>query len=101
MTDQQILERMTEIVADTLGLEDLRLEPSMSAADVDGWDSLAMVQIVVAVEKAFNIRLRTGEIASIKSVGEFVARIASRSRNVPASPWAPGSPVTARTDWSR
>jgi acyl carrier protein len=64
-------------VADILGLDGLRLEPSMTAADVPGWDSLAHVQIVVAVENDFNIRLRTGEIAAIQTVGELVARVAS------------------------
>lgn len=78
MTDDQILQRVSEIVADTLGLDGLTLVPSMTAADVDGWDSLTNVQIVVAVERAFGIRFRTGEIAAIRNVGDFIAGIASR-----------------------
>ncbi|HYN08786.1 MAG TPA: acyl carrier protein [Vicinamibacterales bacterium] len=78
MTDDQILYRVGEIVAETVGLATLALTPATTAADVEGWDSLANVQIIVAIEKRFGIRFRTGEIASIKSVGELVARIASR-----------------------
>lgn len=78
MTHQQILARVSSIVADVVGVDDLSLAPAMTAADVDGWDSVANIQIVVAVEKAFDIRLRTGEIASLKNVGELVERIAAR-----------------------
>lgn len=78
MTDDQILNRVGEIVGETVGLETLVLTPTTTAADVEGWDSLANVQIIVAIEKRFGIRFRTGEIASIKNVGELVARIAAR-----------------------
>jgi acyl carrier protein len=78
MTDDQILLRVGEIVADTVGLDTLVLTPATTAADVEGWDSLANVQIIVAIEKRFGIRFRTGEIASIRNVGELVARVAAR-----------------------
>ena len=80
MTHAQILEQVSEIVADTIGLESLVLTPASTAADVEGWDSLANVQIIVAIEKRFGIRFRTGEIATIKNVGELIARIAGRFR---------------------
>jgi acyl carrier protein len=79
MTSEVILARVTRLVAETLDLEDLTLGPQMTAADVEGWDSLANIQIFVAIEKAFGIRFRTGEIAGIRNVGELVERIASRS----------------------
>jgi acyl carrier protein len=78
VTDEDLLRRVSEIVADVLGHDALTLTRSMTAADVDGWDSLANIQIVVAIEKAFGFRFRTGEIASIDCVGTLVARIASR-----------------------
>ena len=81
MTSDEILDGLTEIVAETLALENLRLEPSMTAADLDGWDSLANVQIIVAVETRFSVRFRTGEIAAIRNVGDLVARIAARITN--------------------
>ncbi len=78
MTPDEIRERVAAIVADTLGLEDVMLEDGTTAADVEGWDSLANVQIIVAVERTFGIRFRTGEIAAIKNVGELLARIGGR-----------------------
>jgi acyl carrier protein len=79
MTHAEILEQIEGIVADTIGLDSLSLTPSSTAADVEGWDSLANVQIIVGIEKRFGIRFRTGEIAAIKNVGELIARIAERA----------------------
>jgi acyl carrier protein len=73
-----ILRRVTTIVADVLGHDSLTLEPSMTAADVDGWDSVAHIQILVAVEQAFKVRFRTGELGAVQNVGALVQRIAAR-----------------------
>ncbi len=81
MTADDVLRQVRAIVADTLGLEDVALQPASTAADVEGWDSLANVQIIVAVERAFGIRFRTGEIATIGTVGELVDRILAQSRS--------------------
>jgi acyl carrier protein len=78
MTYEQILERVSQIVGGTLDVEDLSLSPSMTAEDVPGWDSLAHVQIMVAIEQAFKIRFRTGEIAAIANVGDLVKRVEMR-----------------------
>ena len=78
MTEAEILDRLNGVVSDTLDLDTLSLQPSMTAADVEGWDSLAHVQIIVAIERSFGIRLRVGEMSSIANVGEIVSRIASR-----------------------
>ncbi len=78
MTPDQIRDRVAAIVADTLGLDTVSLEDHTTAVDVEGWDSLTNVQIIVAIEKTFGIRLRTGEIAAIKNVGDLVSRIGGR-----------------------
>jgi acyl carrier protein len=77
MTDEEILRRISQVVAVTLDLELGQLAPSTTAADVPGWDSLANIQIVLGVEKAFGVRFRTGEIATMRNVGELVARTAA------------------------
>ena len=78
MTDSEILERVNDIVRDVLAIDNLSLQSSTTASDVDGWDSLTHVQIIVAIEKAFNIRFRTGEMTGIADVGDLVSRIARR-----------------------
>jgi len=78
MTQTEILRTVSVVVGDVVGIDGLDLQPAMTATDVDGWDSLAHVTIIVGLEKAFGIRFRIGEIATLKGVGELVSHIASR-----------------------
>ncbi len=75
MSMEQTLARLNDLVSDLLELSDLKLSPDMSAQDVPGWDSLAHVRIVVAAEQAFGIRFSTGEITSLKTVGDLAKLI--------------------------
>lgn len=76
--EQVVLARLTQIVADVVDCRDLTLAASTTAADVDGWDSLSHIQIITAIERAFGVRFRTGEVAGLEDVGTLVRRIASR-----------------------
>ena len=78
MTREDIYRRVGVVIGETLGLDRVEVGPATTAGDVDGWDSLANVQIFVALERAFGVRFRTGEIASIANVGQLVDRIAVR-----------------------
>jgi acyl carrier protein len=78
MTQTEILQTVSSVVGDVVGIADLELQPAMVATDVEGWDSLAHVTIIVSLEKTFGVRFRVGEIATLKNVGELVGHIASR-----------------------
>lgn len=45
--------------------------PEMTAEDVDGWDSLNHVRLIIAVERAFSVRFSTREITRLKNVGDL------------------------------
>ena len=66
-----ILERMQPVFRRVLRQPDLALRRDMSAQDVEGWDSLAHINLVVAVEREFKIRLKTKDLAGLKNVGEM------------------------------
>ena len=72
MDTSAVLARVTEIVRDTLDDDDILLSPDTVASNVPGWDSLAHIRIMVAVEQAFHIRLKTDQITSLKDVGGLV-----------------------------
>ena len=72
MKRPQILQKLTEIVQDELDDDSLSLTEQMRASDVDGWDSIAHVRIVIGVEQAFNVRFSTVRITELKKVGDLV-----------------------------
>jgi acyl carrier protein len=59
--------------------EQLSIGPETTADDIEGWDSLTHIQLLVTIEKAFRIRFNTGEIAGLANVGEMVELIARRT----------------------
>ena len=78
MNRQDILEGVSQVFADTLDEDTLTLTESSTADDVEGWDSLMHVQLVVAVEKKFKVRFTAKEIQSWKNIGEMIDSISSK-----------------------
>ena len=78
MTDSEILERLTDIFHDILDDDSIVLKPETTAADVKDWDSANHINIVVAVEGRFGIKIRNAEVERLKDVGDFVALIHSK-----------------------
>ena len=72
MERNDILARVQEVFRDELEVDDLVLTDETTADDVEEWDSLSHVQLVVALEKAFNIKFTSREILSWDNVGDLV-----------------------------
>jgi acyl carrier protein len=72
MERSDILTRVQEVFRDELELDDLVLNDETTADDVEEWDSLSHVQLVVALEKAFGIKFTSREILSWDNVGDLV-----------------------------
>ncbi len=77
MDEQQIYPRLTEIFSDVFD-EDIQVSPELSAKDVDGWDSLSHIRLILTIEKAFKIKFSTSEIGKLENVGQLVALIKAR-----------------------
>ena len=78
MENSQILNQLDNVFIDVLDNKDIRLNLNTTADDVDDWDSLNHIQLVVAIEKKFKIRFSSKEIQSWKNVGELVESIHSK-----------------------
>lgn len=78
MEHSQVLKEVNDIFIHIIDNEDIVLKDESSASDVEGWDSLTHIQLVVAIEKHFKIRFTSKEIQSWKTVGELVHDINSR-----------------------
>jgi acyl carrier protein len=77
MDEPQIYARLTEIFSDVFD-EDIHVNPELSAKDVDGWDSLSHIRLVLTIEKAFKIKFSTSEIGKLENVGDLVTLIKAR-----------------------
>lgn len=78
MTEQEIYHALSEVFAEVFLRDDLALTPALSAKDVAGWDSFKQIEIVMATEQRFGIKLRTREIDGLKTVGDLAGLIASK-----------------------
>jgi acyl carrier protein len=72
MDKAQVLAEVSEIIRDVLDLPDLVVTTATSAENVEGWDSFNHINIVVAVEAHFRVKIHTAEIEELKNVGELV-----------------------------
>ena len=78
MERTEIFERLNEIFIDVLDLDECKLTDGTSANDIEEWDSLSHIQLIVAIEKAFKIKFTSLEIMKWKNVGEMVDTIEQR-----------------------
>jgi acyl carrier protein len=79
MERADILAKLTAIFRETFDDNALVLRPSMTADDVEGWDSLSHVRLLVSVEEAMGIKFTTAEILGLKDVGQLIDLVAAKT----------------------
>ena len=78
MGNAAIWDKLTQIFRETFENTQLTINPWTTAHDVEDRDSLMHIQLLVAIEKAFEVRFNTGEVANLANVGDMVELIARR-----------------------
>ncbi len=78
MNKSQIIEKVQETFRDILDNEEIVLTETTSAKDIEEWDSLSNVQLVVGIENEFGIRFTSAEIPSWRNVGDMVECISKK-----------------------
>lgn len=78
MNRSQVLSQVQDIFRDILDEDELILTETSTAEEVDGWDSLTHIQLVVAIENHFKFKFTSKEILSWKNVGEMIDSIQSK-----------------------
>ena len=79
MTTEETLERVQQIFRDVFDRPGLEIRRKTTAKDVQDWDSLAHINLVVAIEKSFHITFALGELRSLQNVGNMVDLIVQKS----------------------
>lgn len=80
MDKDQIYKGLQDVFDDTF-ISDVTVTPELTAKDVEEWDSLSHVSLVLAIEQKFGIRFKVGEVEATKNVGDLANLIAARANS--------------------
>jgi acyl carrier protein len=79
MDESDIYARLTEIFEEVFDDDSITATPALSAKDVDGWDSLTHIRLMLTVERSFKVKFSTSEIGKMETVGDLVRLIKART----------------------
>lgn len=71
MNSIEIMKKVQDIFIDILEEPSIRLENETTANDIEDWDSLTHIQLIVEIEKQFNIEFKLEEVQGFRNVGEM------------------------------
>lgn len=73
VSEEEILKRLNGVFCDIFDDDDIVITPDSVADDIEEWDSLNQIKIILACEKEFDLRLNARDINSLENVGGMVA----------------------------
>ena len=82
MSRTATIERVRDIMTDVFELDKPSITEATTADEIEEWDSLSHVRLVVAIERAFKIRFSNAEIESLKDVEGLIACIEAKRASV-------------------
>jgi acyl carrier protein len=77
MNQAEVIERLQSIFEDVF-LESPKLTPETSAKDFPEWNSLTHISLLMAIEQAFDIRFKLGEVDDARDIGELANLVLKR-----------------------
>ncbi len=80
MDKEKITARLTEVFRDVFDDEELEIDDSTTADDIEAWDSLEHISLIAAVEKTFKMRFTMKEVSGMKNVGEMINILCERAK---------------------
>ncbi|WP_022756296.1 acyl carrier protein [Butyrivibrio fibrisolvens] len=78
MTREEVYEILNGIFQEVFDDEEITVNDSTTSEDIEDWDSLEHINLIVAIEKKYNIKFNMGEVNKFKNVGEMVDKILER-----------------------
>ena len=74
MNREEIFEKLTEVFADVFDDEDLEISETITSDDVEGWDSLAHINLIGSIEDEFGIKFAMEDLKNLESVSKIIDR---------------------------
>lgn len=78
MNREEVFEKLNEVFRDVFDDESIVVTDTTTANDIEDWDSLEHINLIVAIENKFNIKFKMSEVTGLKNVGEMVDVIIGR-----------------------
>jgi acyl carrier protein len=80
MTSAEILDSIRGIMNDVFDVDfdEGGVKPDTTANDIEEWDSLSHIRLIVAIERKFKVKFKNSEIESLKRVGDLVALVQAK-----------------------
>ena len=78
--EEKIYEKLNEILRDIFDDDEIVVTPETNSDSIEDWDSLEHINLVVAIEKAFQMKFSMDEVTGMKVVGEMVEIIRQRGK---------------------
>jgi acyl carrier protein len=80
VSDEEVQRKLTKILRDVFDGDSVVATPELTAGDVDGWDSVNHVRLILSVEREFKIKFAASEMTGFKKLGDMMQLIAAKTR---------------------
>ena len=77
----ELHDRLEEVFRQVFDNETLGLTDEMTASDIEGWDSVAHINLIFGIEQAFGVRFKGNELADMKNIGELKQFLAGKGKS--------------------
>lgn len=78
MTREEVFEKLNQVFQDVFDDDEVQVDDNTTSGDIEDWDSLEHINLIVAVEKEFGMKFNMGEVTTMKNVGEMADIILQR-----------------------
>lgn len=79
VNQEETRQKLNNVFQEVFDDASIRISDEMTAKDIDGWDSLTHVNLIVAVEKKFKVSFTTKEVVAFRNVGDFLKLIVKKT----------------------
>jgi acyl carrier protein len=75
---EEVVDRLNHLFRDVFDDDDISVTDKTAAPDIEGWDSLAHITLILGVEREFRMKMTAAEVGSLKNVGQMIDLIVAR-----------------------
>lgn len=79
MTRDEVFEKLNAVFRNNFDDEDITLADETSSEDIEDWDSLEQINLIVAIQKEFQVKFNIDEVNAMKNVGEMADLIMQKA----------------------